>query len=276
MYKKFIVLISVLFLVLFSFACSSSTDSSNKPPDAFFMSTVNTAIDDLGFAAADNSSYSNHATYDHLFGTNPGLIPLFKNYMNLYENFSENATYNSSENKWEATVPDPKNPSNNNITVYGIMSGNYLKLYISGNSNFEILFYPEEDSLTINIIGDPSPSNPHIRAELYKSSNYYYGFIILQDSLSYAVFTKFKFKNIDPTDDFQLYYGGYTQLAYSSISSSDNAALVEVDISNYPFLRDRTIMDPNSWYLNLNDMYEQINITFDGTLFTFTELMGVI
>ncbi|TYB31964.1 MAG: hypothetical protein FXF47_01425 [Candidatus Mcinerneyibacterium aminivorans] len=274
MYKKFIVLITVLLLVLFGFACSSSTGSSNNPPDADFMSTVNSSVDDLSLAAAGDSSYSEHSSYDSLFGTNPGLFPLFQNYMNLYEDFSVNATYNSQEDRWEATVPDPEEPTSD-ITVYGIMSDNYIELYISGSSNFEVFFYPDEDSITINITGDPSTSNPHIRAELYKSGDYYYGFTILQDSLSYACFTKFKFKNIDPTDDFQLYYGSYRPLIYSNISSLDNPAVAEVDISTYPYLRDRTV-DPDSWYMNLDDMYEQINITFDGTLFEATELMGVM
>ncbi|TYB32074.1 MAG: hypothetical protein FXF47_00900 [Candidatus Mcinerneyibacterium aminivorans] len=273
MVRKFFTLVIVLSIILFVFGCSSTSNTGNNPPEAELLSTMNSAFDDLG-TAASQSDFSTDIYYEDIFDLQVGMLPGLQNYLNIYNEFAANAEYNSTENRWEATVTDPLNLQNT-ITLYGenIEEGFWIHSP-DDPSGVGVILYPEENSVTIYIQGTPSETDPHIKAELYSSNGYFYGFLLIQPSDYSAYMVKFKFEDAIPTTDFHLEYGSYLTESYQlvgkmSSKSVDTPQVVPpFDIAEYDFIRNRTIT-AEDWFSSLAELRSYITITYTDTSFDY-------
>src|SRR6056297_26266 len=260
MFKRIIAVLIILFLVLFSFGCGDSTSSSNIAPDVSFSQDFDSAVNDLDSEAL--SSNLDSEFYGDIFNEDGGFFSILTNYFGLYTEFRNNAEYNSEEERWEASLEGGE------VLIYGEFIDGAFVVTAPG-MDLTIYFYPNEESITFEVQGVPDSTEPTIRAELYKSGGYYYGFILEQRSTTRAYMIKFKYLISNPTDEFDLYYGSYVPIAARPLESRlSNRDPIEFEIDEFDFIRDRTEL-PDIWFSDTTYINEYVYLYFDGGIFGY-------
>ena len=279
MNKKLFITFIIFLLVIFTLGCSSTSSSENKPFNTSIFDNTQSAISDLSTAASD-STFVNLYYYEETFANSHGGFPFINKYIDMYKYFSLKAVFDSVDSKWKAIIVDPFNLSMN-ITLYGEMVNGYYWIHREGASPDQGLFYyPNNDSLTINIIkSNPTDTNPSFRAELYKQGDYYYGFILYDLNMSMGFLIKFKFENTDPCTNFVFKFGTYEANAIAISKDNYNYIINDIpsaitNISSYNFIRNRSV-SASDWYSSEDTkvlLYALGN--YDGSTFTYQNLMA--
>ncbi len=234
MFKKTLLIISILFIFFAAGCGSSSTGSSNNPPESNFLNDVDSAFNELVSAA--DSFYGNYY-YSSIFDDN-GMFTQLETYLYAFREFTLADPDFNDNSKWEAEIPDPKKPTQT-ITYLGEFVADNVFWIRSSEISTEtdgIFIYTDTKSIKINLPGDPTnlTSDPNIRAELYKSGNDYYGFLLKEGSTDNFKIVKIKYNISDPAQLFLLKYGDYVP-EDSNFSFDD-----------YDFIRERP--DAETWF----------------------------
>ncbi|TYB30472.1 MAG: hypothetical protein FXF47_09110 [Candidatus Mcinerneyibacterium aminivorans] len=257
MLKKIFVVALVVFLGLSFVGCGSDSSSTGfnetTMPENETGTDFTYAVGDLDTAAVDNNFDQDQTSlYNELFEewfAFPGM------FFSIYEDIKNNATYNSSENRWEAEINDPFGGSSETVTVYGeYTENNSFWIHGPGDSPGEGMYIYPDGGITIYIEMDISM---YIKVEIYKYEGYYYGFLRFNDleaDPDQALILKFKFEDQTPCEDFRLYFGRYN----GSFSVSD-----------YVYIRDRQI-SAETWYTDESNITRYFSISWDGSTFNFT------
>ena len=251
MFRKLFVIFLAVFLVFAFIGCGSdsSTGSSNTLPNNATGTDYTSAYDDFNTAALVNDfDTTNEMDYTYLF-QNWLYNPL--TFFELYEDFKITATYNSDENRWEATIPNPFGSDPANITLYGEYEGDVLRIHSTDDLAGEGFYiYPDGG---IKIYLDP---NGYIKFELYKENNYYYGFLRFNfnSNINNPYVIKFKFEDASPCTYFDLYFFKYSG---------------STTVGDYPLIRDYS-GSAEDWYTdrtNVATLWFEIN--WDAPTFTY-------
>jgi len=268
MVKKILIFLFIVFFIFFNFSCGSSgsTSNSNIGLSNFpFITQYSSTMTELKTAASAHS-FASDSYYDDIFDNENGILVKFQYYLNLWNQFINNAEYDPDQDLWIVVLPDPP------ITLYGEYTNRVLWIYSPDDTDLNIYIYTGEGAMTLDDRGTPDSTNPHVRAELYKSGDYYYGFILVQDSFYSADMVKFKYYEPAPTYDFRLEYGSFESSSSTLVGAefkSEINAPPPIYIYEYEFIRDRT-ETADSWYDNSDDIYPYRFLFFDEGTFYFS------
>ncbi len=260
MLRKTFTVLLIFFLVLGFIGCSSESSTGineNIMPDNETGADYTQAVDDFDTAAVNNNFDQNQSSlYNELFGnwlSFPGI------FFGIYEEIKNTATYNRSENRWEALIENPFGNDPADITIYGeYTDDNAFWIHSADDPQGTGMYIYPDGGITIYLEVDNSQ---YVKAEIYKGDDgYYYGFLRFNDveaEPDQPLILKFKFENQSPCEDFRLYLGKYN-------GSST--------VGDYVYIRDRQV-DPDTWYTDSSLITRYFTITWDGTNFNFTPMV---
>ncbi len=245
MLKK-IFFISV-FLILFFYGCGSSSSTGPEEillPDNPAGNDYITVFDTLDTAAVNSDFDDNYPdTYSDIF---ENWLNYPKIFSLIYDAMKDDVTYNSTEDRWEAEVDDPENPTD--IIIYGEFIGDIFRVYGPGFESDKGLFiYPDGGIYIFMIAGTDD-----IKLEIYKESGYYYGFARLNKGNDPYI-VKFKYEDKTLCEDFQLYIGIY-----------GGSSTVE----NYQLIRDRPC-SAEDWFIDESNLLKIFEMSWDGSVFDY-------